>query len=523
MRIALRADATAIMGGGHVIRCLTLANILKQAGAETQFTAAALPEQLREAICQAGHTVRMIKSPSAQAGTDPDWETRQLDQDAQERDAGSTIEAIDGKADWLIVDHYLLDRSWEQAARAAASAVMVLDDLANRPHDCDLLLDQTSGRSPGEYTGLVPAATRLLLGPNYALLRPEFAGERPAALVRRRQPGFVRRILVSLGATDVGGHTLPSVRAALAAAPDARVDVVIGRSAPSLTRLQALASEEPRLAMHVDTAEMAALMRDADLAIGASGSTSWERCCLGLPTVALVLADNQRFVAEKLAHCGAAIIVSGLEDLPTTLKQILADPHRRLAMTAAAAALTDGEGAERVAQAILEPGRTRAATPVRIRPATQEDAEPIWLWRNDPVTRSASQTRAPVPWPDHITWFNGTLAGPHRRLFIAERDGSAVGMVRFDALGSGNAYEVNINIRPDARGGGTGRAVLAAACRYWVANHAPAQLEAVVHEDNRPSRRIFEALGFVPASALGDSGFRRYVRFKDAPAPERQE
>jgi UDP-2,4-diacetamido-2,4,6-trideoxy-beta-L-altropyranose hydrolase len=518
VRVAFRVDANALMGGGHAMRCLALADALRACGAETIFLSAVLPEALAQRIARAGHRTLIIPPSAELDRKGPGWEASALSRAAQEDDATATANALGGCADWLVVDHYLLDRSWEQAARTNARRIMVLDDLANRPHDCDLLLDQSLGREAGEYRPLAGPSTKLLLGPLYALLRPEFARERPAALQRRRVPEPVKRILISLGATDVGGHTLPAACAAVAADSRTVVDVVIGGAAPSLTELEALARGEPRLHLHVDTGEMARLMRDADLAIGASGSTSWERCCLGLPAIAVVLADNQRLVAERLAESGAAEVASGMDALGGLLKSLIGDPARRLCMTAAAAALTEGLGVDRVLGEMLPSGEPATAAPVEIRPASRSDSEPLWLWRNDPLTRKASRSADPVPWPDHAAWLERTLAEDDRHLLIAERRGEPIGMVRFDRLpGDVSGFEVSINVRPDARGGGSGKAVLEAGCRYWMRRQGQTPLEAVVHETNSASRRIFEALGFVHSCPMGETGFHRYVRPKDAP------
>lgn len=510
MRAAFRVDANALMGGGHVMRCLSLANTLRRQGFETIFVFAIMPAALLEHVSAAGHAVRSIACSPEMNREGAGWEAEPLSTEAQRRDAEAMTQAVGGRADWLVVDHYLLDRRWENAARRQADRILVLDDLANRLHDCDLLLDQTLGRERGDYSTLVLGQARLLLGPLYALLRPEFVRERPASLARRRSPGVVRRIFISLGATDVGGCTIPAARAGLAAAGELEVDVVIGRSAPSVEELRALAEREPRLRLHVDTQEMAALMRDADLAIGASGSTSWERCCLGLPTVALVLADNQRLVAEKLTEGGSAYVAHCADALPETLFSLIADPARRLAMTAAAAALADGWGVERVSREMLSTGQLPGK--IEIRPVRATDSEALWLWRNDPATRAASRSRAAVAWPDHAAWFERMLSSEDGHLFLAECGGRAIGMVRFDRLtGAEPAYEVSINLSPDARGGGTGRAVLAAGCRYWLQENGPVRLEAAVHLDNAASRRIFEALGFA-FSRTGGDGFGLYVR-----------
>jgi UDP-2,4-diacetamido-2,4,6-trideoxy-beta-L-altropyranose hydrolase len=519
VKVCFRVDASRLFGIGHVMRCLTLADAVRAAGAETLFVSAALPAWLEEKLLAAGHEVRRIPASSELDRDGPGWEAASLSEAAQAADAAGTGRAVGAEADWLVVDHYLLDRSWETAARAFAGRLLVIDDLANRGHDCDLVVDQTLGRTRSDYDGLTPASARLLLGPVHALLRPEFPRERPAALARRRVPQPVRSILVSLGATDVGGLTMGAVRAALRAVPEASVEVVTGSGAPSLPELRALAKDQLRVRLHVDTAEMAALMRDADLAVGASGSTSWERCCLGLPTVAVVLAENQRMVAAKLDEAGAAAIAEDVDAVADLLVALSREEGRRLSMTAAAAALADGSGVERVVRAMTAAAPDAGAgRDLTLRRATAEDSEMVWLWRNDPATREVSRSTAPVAWPDHARWYERTLAGADRQLFMAEEAARPVGLVRFDALERPDTYEVSINIAPDARAGGIGKAVLSAGCSHWLELQGPVRLEAAIRDRNEASRRIFQSLGFVADPQAGPSGFRRYVRPHDAGA-----
>lgn len=495
---------------------MTLADELKRRGCETRFISAALPDGLQARLAEAGHELARIAPHPELRREGLDWEEQALSQGAQHQDASATADALGGAVDWLVVDHYLLARTWQEAVRPHVRRLAVLDDFANRWHAADLLLDQTPGREPADYSRLVGGVARLLLGPLYALLRPEFHRERPRSLARRQEAVAVRSILISLGASDVGGYTLPAARAALAAVRYASVEVVIGGSADSLKALQALAAENPRVRLHVDTERMAPLMREADLAVGAAGSTSWERCCLGLPTVALILAENQREVARQLMKVGATWIgePSNLQDLIAALAH---DGRERLGMSAAAAALVDGKGTARAVDLMLDHGGTRSEGAIDILPAAPEHSQMLWLWRNDPATRHFSKDGAAITWPDHAAWFERALGSDTRHLFIAERGGVSVGMVRFDQLEWGRAHEVSINVAPGSRGRGTGRAVLAAACRHWQNQWGEARLEAAVHESNVGSRRIFEAAGFVCAYAADGDGYRRYVRNIEEP------
>jgi UDP-2,4-diacetamido-2,4,6-trideoxy-beta-L-altropyranose hydrolase len=250
--------------------------------------------------------------------------------------------------DAVVFDHYGLGEA-DHRRIAADRPALVIDDLADRPLGAELVLDVGLSRRAGDYAGLVRPGAELLIGPRYALVREDFAALRQAALARRGA-GPVGRILVALGLTDVGGITGRVVRRLDGL--DAAIDVVLGQAAPSLPQLRA--ADDPRLSLHVDTGEMARLTCEADLAIGAGGSSSWERCTLGLPTLMVVLAPNQQLAADALTEAGAALAVAA--DTPAfdaALARLLADGDLRAAQSRAAAALCDGAGAQRVAEAFV--------------------------------------------------------------------------------------------------------------------------------------------------------------------------
>lgn len=280
-----------------------------------------------------------------------DWKT----------DARQTMMAIaDASPSWLIVDHYALDIRWQQFLRPSCGYLMVVDDLADREHDCDLLLDQNVGRTVGDYRLLVPAPCQMLVGARFALLRPQFARERPHSLLRRRHAA-PRRLLVTLGGVDKDNvtervlHTLERCELP----NDAEVTVVMGQHAPWLSSVRESAAQmrwKTRVLSNVD--DMASLMSEADLAIGAAGGTSWERCALGVPTILMVLAENQREVAQKLTVEGAAQAVELGADFDSTLESLIEslifDKLALAAMSERAAAICDGEGGLEVARRIAD-------------------------------------------------------------------------------------------------------------------------------------------------------------------------
>lgn len=260
----------------------------------------------------------------------------------------------------VVVDHYGLDAEFEAGLRDWADCIVVVDDVADRQHDCEILIDQNIGRKASDYHGRVSAECQLLIGPTYALLRPVFAELRPEALERRRlNDGKVDRILLALGMTDPVDATTVALKAVDLVDKDMGVDVVLGPSAPFLDRVRtAVARSSKCVQLYADGRELATLMVMADLAIGATGMMSWERCCLGLPALTTVIADNQRGGAEGLSAAGATVDLGASTELDPQvvagqLSELIDDNERVLSMSAAAQAICDGLGATRVADCMM--------------------------------------------------------------------------------------------------------------------------------------------------------------------------
>ena len=373
MRVAFRVDSSLEIGAGHVMRCLTLAEALRDERARCQFLSRGLPGHLIETIRGRGFSVEVLSDlTAAQDATSPvelrpahaAWLGTDWASDARQ----SRAVLADSAVDWLIVDHYALDARWERRLRGCCRRLMVIDDLADREHDCDLLLDQNLGRAAADYAGLAPEACEILAGPRYALLRPQFAALRPYSLARRAAVSRAKSILVSMGGVDRSNAT-GRVLGALEKCDlpqDIVIHVVMGPTAPWLDEVRELAARSRRAThVHVDVRNMAQLMADADLAIGAAGTTSWERCCLGLPTIVLTLAENQKPIARAIAARGAAIFIGDTDDGPEAAADLTAqlcrDPAHLSALGRTAAECVLGDGAARVAGVLMgEAIRTEA-------------------------------------------------------------------------------------------------------------------------------------------------------------------
>jgi UDP-2,4-diacetamido-2,4,6-trideoxy-beta-L-altropyranose hydrolase len=340
-RILCFADAGPQVGGGHVMRCLTLARALAERGAECAFveSRAAAPI-LRRFGWPAQTLLAMVATEDVEALV------------AHARDFADHF-----RPDVIVVDHYGVGADEQATLRADGRKLAVIDDLADRAHACDLIVDPGFGRRREAYDGLVPEGTERLVGPSYALVRPEFPDARPRALSRRAKHGPVRRGLVSLGLTDVGGVTARVVEALAPILGDARLDIVVGSEAPSLPALEAVVEEDRRLHLWIDSAEMGSLMADADIAVGAGGSSTWERAAVGLPAVTLALAPNQAPMLGRLAAAGYTLAIDAGPGLAGRLAEawgrLAADPALRWRLAERSSELCDGHGAARVAEAVL--------------------------------------------------------------------------------------------------------------------------------------------------------------------------
>ena len=325
MKISFRTDSSLVIGSGHVMRCLTLANSLRAGGADCRFICRDYDGDLIDKIQNEGFTVsRLPKSINVPRHNETTEYTGWLGVDLQ-TDARQTISCIKlFQPDWLIVDHYSLDVCWEQMVRPFCRRIMVIDDLADRSHDCDLLLDQNLDSVFKGYRQLVTTSSRLILGPEYALLRPEFADYRERSLQRRLRPA-VRKLLISMGGMDRVGATQQILKALKNCSLPVSIEVcvVVGYDSSDIRHIR-LEADKLQRAVDVlsDVRNLAELMTHSDLAIGAVGSTAWERCCLGLPTVAVVLANNQYKVAAALNKYGCIKLIDKVSDIAGALPLI---------------------------------------------------------------------------------------------------------------------------------------------------------------------------------------------------------
>ena len=464
-----RADASPEIGSGHVMRCLALAEALEatggwRCGLATRPETGAMVPSIRNLRCD--HVEIDGDEPAALAGGWPSG------------------------CDLLVVDHYRRDADFEIACRPWARRIMVIDDLADRPHECDLLLDQTAGRETSDYGAIAPASCRMMMGSSYALLRPEFLAARASALESRARP--VRRILVALGASDPGDATSLVLDGIALSGVEASIDVVLGKDTPHLANVRdRIASMPHETVLRRAASNMAELMSSADMAIGAAGTTSWERCCLGLPTLIVITADNQRLVSAALNKAGAARLLGRPVELTAAkigdaVARIANDHDARQTMAEKAAALCDGRGLDRVVLAIAAPSSQW------LRLATPDDGPLMFDWQCHPATRRFARNRLAPTRDEHDRWMDRTCSDADVMLMLVMEGDEPVGVLRLDAIDGPMAREVSIYVAPERHGQGIGAAALKLAHSIYPSwtFHAEALAE------NRASHALFRSAGY---------------------------
>ncbi|MBT4668524.1 MAG: UDP-2,4-diacetamido-2,4,6-trideoxy-beta-L-altropyranose hydrolase [Lentimicrobiaceae bacterium] len=349
MKVVFRADASLAMGTGHVMRCLALAQALKDNKVNVEFICRKHKGSLIDKI--RSNRLNVHELEVLEEADDKLAHSHWLGA-TQQQDADDCIEILKSeKIDWLIVDHYALDEQWQKKLKPYYEKLMVIDDLADRKHQCDILLDQNFGRSLQDYKELVPTSSKLLMGSKYALLRPEFEKYRQYSLNRRKNEKF-KKLLVNMGGTDTDNITGKVIeRLQIAKLPkDVEITIVMGKTAPHLSNIITSVNKLPYGSeVKVDVDNMAELMANADIAIGASGATTWERCCLGLPTIQLVTAHNQEFIASKLNKINAIKLVE-IDDVVENLENF---QYWMKSTGESASKVTNGSGIKSVLECLV--------------------------------------------------------------------------------------------------------------------------------------------------------------------------
>jgi UDP-2,4-diacetamido-2,4,6-trideoxy-beta-L-altropyranose hydrolase len=471
MNVVVRTDASLTMGHGHVMRCLVLATALRERGADVSFVCREREGDLCADIAQRGFKIGRLPPGTASWETDAD-ETR------------AAIAAFGGRPDWLVVDHYALDHRWEAALRDSAGQIMAIDDLADRPHDCDVLLDQNYFANPGaRYSALVPVYCSRFFGPEHVLLRQEFRDAKRNAPVRREG------VLIVFGGGDPTGQSAVALDAALAFDATLPVTVVVGRNNPHAEKIDARARSLPQVRLVRHTDNMAELMSRAALCLGGGGISTFERLFMELPSIVVATAENQREPLQALADLGC------IEYLGDAAKVGKAE------WLAALLRWRSGDIAYTPLAVASRTERVFAALQVRLTPFSKRHIESTFGFVQDASLRANFAMGDAPDWQRHVAYWQRKLSSTDEMIFAIESAGEHVGNCGIKPIPHSDASEGWIYLGPAASmRTGTGEVALRRLLRVAFRDLNLPRLFLHVLRNNEAALGLYRKVGFQEAT-----------------------
>lgn len=477
------------------MRCIALGRELKRRDWTVRFLSRDLPGNCNHAILNAGFQFGLLPAGERVSPLN------------EEQDAADCLRIIE-ENNWdpsvALVDHYGLGESWQNILRPRAKCLAVIEDRPGTKHSCDILIDQNFSAKQADYAGL-PATCRLLLGPQFALLRDEFLEARRA---RMRIRDRINRVLISFGGTDPTAETIKAVQGAHGYFNGrSEIRVVAPSGLFGIEAVERFSADKPDIKILRESVSMSDEMCAADLAIGAGGITTWERLTLGLPSIVTTVAPNQERAIKALDRAGYVHWMGGSSD---TTQEAYADVLGRITqidlsnMSRSGAELVDARGTSRVADALTQ--LASGSLPVGglepevvFRDANLDDCITYFLWANDPDVRRNSFNGGTIPLEDHLDWFESRLRSSDTVMRLAEVDGVPVGQIRLERQAFG--FLVNFSVAASARGKGLGTKLLTDAVNQVRPRGAAGGtiIRGLVKPDNEKSKKAFQRAGFVYA------------------------
>lgn len=475
--LLIRADASEEIGAGHVMRCLALAQAWQDSGGRAMFAMNACREAMRSRLRSEGIEVAILDC-------DP----------GGGKDARATAKlAQENAAKWIAVDGYFFGTEYQKRIKDEGFSLLFVDDNAHTDHyRADLVLNQNLHACEEMYAKREPY-TRLLLGSRYALLRREFLHWRDG---KSESPEKATRLLVTLGGADPDNVTSKVISAIEELdLPELETKVVVGPLNKNLPALQAqLYRNRQKITLLTERVDMPELLAWADAAVAGAGSTSWELCFMGVPSLLIVLAENQIHVADKLEKEGAAVNLGectrrSSHAVAEQVRQVLLTKTLRIDLAEHARGIVDGRGAQRVV-------RHLRGSSLKLRPAQSSDCKLLWGWANDPEVRAGSFSNAPILWEEHVAWFTQKMAEPNTILLLGiDGEGEPVGQVRLDLLARDEAV-VHVSVASPRRGSGFGRTLIGQVVDEFCFGNGIRVFHAYIRPENQRSIKAFEHSGF---------------------------
>lgn len=470
INFVFRLDSSSEIGYGHLMRCMTLANKLIYIGFKVDFIMS----------YDSQNSLRFINNENFNIIFLPQFIT-------ETEDAHKCLGIIENyDSVFLVVDNYSLSIKWECEVFENVKKLIVIDDLANRNHECNVLIDSSYDRKDYEYKKLVPDSCQLILGERHCLLRPEFENLRDSAYKRRVDTEFINRLLISFGATDSEKYTLEVLNFLGDIGFSGEIDILISTGCTWLDELNEIAEVMTNVTLHINANNVAELMLSADLAIGALGTSTWERACLGLPCLCVITADNQIYNADKLNSI-KAIFLSDMNQIFHDLRKILLEAsslcewHR---VSDESFKLVDGKGVSRVTHEILK-------SEFNLVEFRLSDTDDLYAWQSQPGARQHSRDETIPLYSEHVDWVVASLSNPVRRMWIIKINDISAGYIRLDVI-SEEEEEVSILISDKFRGLGVAKFAVSSSVSERIGRHVVAH----VKPDNHASINLFKSCGF---------------------------
>lgn len=501
-KAVIRVDSSYILGSGHVMRCLTLADELRAKNFSITFICRDLPGNLIKYIGEREYAVHVLHRPSFEVTTDIHAENinqaylSYLGVPQHEDAKESKLFLRDIHPDLLIVDHYALDKNWEQEIRLYVRKILVIDDLANREHVCDLLLDQSYCRKKKSYRGLVPQACTMMVGLEYALIRSEFLRWRSVSLKRRRS-FKLRTLVICMGGSDPKSFS-KEVLLELSNCElpvDLKVKVVLGFQTKNFESIKQIVNTLPfNVELIKGSDNIASIFTYADIAIGSAGITTWERCCLGLPSITISMADNQQFIIDEIDKRGISKKIDNIGELKGALEIIIRDYVK---ISLLSTLIINPTSTQDVIHLIHNKEGTKN---VEFMAATSEDCEFLYSTQTQEIRRYSLNTVVPS-YKEHSVWFEDKLNDNNAIILILVHSDEKVGFLRLDGI-TQSLIEISIAILPPFSGIGIAKRAI----RQLVVRLAHRNFKARVHQENIPSKKLFIGQGFYLSRISGSFG-----------------
>lgn len=501
MDVVFRVDSSLSIGTGHVMRCLNVANQFKDMGGRCSFITKTHNGNIIDKIHDAKFPVKEIVAHESDFFYIAD-EKKWLG-GTQEDDAKLFCSFIvdDGIVpDIIILDHYSLDIVWEQyiKTRFPSCCLVVIDDLCNRKHYCDFIVDQTFGRQALEYLKYNFNNAKLLIGSEYALLHPKFRKLKSKSLSRKERKKKKKNILITMGGVDNNNITEEIISFLDGYYCDFinEIDIVIGSQYKFKDELQkAILKLEYKIRIHQNINNMPELMMIADLAIGALGGTTWERCVMGLPAVNICIANNQKIIAQKISSVGLVVLDANFLNRQNFLASLTYLHENYEFQKELTNKICDGYGLIRLAQELV-PIPAKDGINIKLSPATEADTTFVYQLQCMAETRRFARNPQVPSWDEHRAWMQSKLRDNDSFYYIINHEAKC-GVLRLDPTEHKNVdYEISIFLSNSSFGKG----IASAAIKRAMNIHKSKTIIATVHPDNNASNKLFESVGFIRIS-----------------------